>query len=384
MPEHRLDVLFYSPWIGTLLVPGSGPPPGGAETQVLLVARGLAARGLRVGIGVDDTGIALPDTVDGVHVLRQPRPAGGGPLRPLVRIVLALRFLLAADARTYVQRGAGSVTGLVAFAARLRRRRFVFSSANVTDFAWHRLERSRLNRAGYALGIRAADRLVVQTEEQRELCWRHLRRDGVVIRSVAEAAPARTAPGEAFVWIGRLEPYKDPWAYVDLAEAVPRARFRLLGVAVSPEAEALRRRLLTRAAELPNLEVLDARPRREVGAVIERAVAVVNTSRDYEGMPNVFLEGWARGVPALSLAHDPDALIERYELGGYAGGSTERFAALAARLWEQRDREQDLASRCRRYVVEHHAPDVVIDRWLEALDAGTSPETSDVGDGDGA
>jgi hypothetical protein len=106
--------------------------------------------------------------------------------------------------------------------------------------------------------------------------------------------------------------------------------------------------------------------------LVDRAVAVVNTA-DFEGMPNIFLEGWARGVPALALTHDPDGLIEQYGLGAFAQGSSERLLELARELWEERTGQAEIAVRCRQYILEHHAPEAISARWQEAL--GLAPRT---------
>ena len=44
-------------------------------------------------------------------------------------------------------------------------------------------------------------------------------------------------------------------------------------------------------------------------------------------MPNTWLEGWARGVPALTLSFDPDGRIAAHGLGVEAGGDCEDFVA---------------------------------------------------------
>src|SRR2546423_11460950 len=54
-----------------------------------------------------------------------------------------------------------------------------------------------------------------------------------------------------------------------------------------------------RAARLPNVEFTGFLPRGEVEAWFNRARLLVLTSV-YEGMPNVFLQAWARGVPTVS------------------------------------------------------------------------------------
>jgi hypothetical protein len=84
-------------------------------------------------------------------------------------------------------------------------------------------------------------------------------------------------------------------------------------------------------------------------------------------MPNVFLEGWSRGVPVLTLSFDPHGMVERHGLGHCAGADEARLAELARDLWENRDDQWDLAKRCIEYVRTEHGERVVIGRWLEAL-----------------
>ncbi len=96
-------------------------------------------------------------------------------------------------------------------------------------------------------------------------------------------------------------------------------------------------RIRSEGESLPNLELLPPRPRDQLLAETARAAAVVCTSA-WEGMPNRFLEAWARGVPVLSLSVDPDDRISEKDIGIYAGGSMDRFVEGAAALWNERGR----------------------------------------------
>ena len=100
--------------------------------------------------------------------------------------------------------------------------------------------------------------------------------------------------------------------------------------------------------------------------LVERSVAIVNTS-DYEGTSNVLLEGWARGVSALVLHHDPDGLVVREGLGAFAGGNTERLAQRTRELWRDREQVDALAARCRGYVGREHSAQSAVECWLEVL-----------------
>lgn len=366
--RDKFDVVFYSPWMSHLLAPAAGPAAGGAETQLRAVATALAARNLRVALIVDEVP-SLPSQVGGVTIVAQRRPDRRlpEPLRVTLRVGYAWRALSRARGEVYVQRAAATITALVAVHARLRGRRFVFSTANVTDFAWERLQPHASARLLYALGLRLADQIVVQTNEQAGLCRRALGRDGVVVPSIAEAVPEGPVAPEAFVWVGRVEEPKNPAAFVRLARAVPEAHFRMVAVTPTPTAAALLERLRPEIEAVPNLELLAGRPRTELDSIYRSALAVTSTSVDYEGMPNVFLEGWARGVPALVLAHDPDGVVARYDLGWVAAGDEARLASLARTAWRERGDVAGLRSRCRHYVAAHHAPETIVSAWKTVL-----------------
>jgi glycosyltransferase involved in cell wall biosynthesis len=366
-----VDVLFYVPAVSPLLQEGASVPAGGAETQIVLMSKLLAAHGMRVALAAfDEHPEGLPDEIDGVMILRRPpyRPRPR-PIRHYRELATLWRTLARVDAHVIVQRSSGAQTGLVALYARATRRRFVYSAANLVDFTPERWLKHRRELLLYRLGIRWADALIAQTEEQQELCRERFERDCVLIRSVAEAAERTDDAPQAFLWIGRVVWYKQPLAYVELARALPEIPFWMVGVPdPGPEGDELFVRLEEAAKSTPNLQLLAPRPRAALGPLIRQAVAIVNTS-EFEGLPNTLLEGWARGVPALVLSHDPDGLIERHQLGGFAAGSAERFAALTSQMWSERDDQQDLALRCREFVQREHGPATVAGQWQALLAA---------------
>jgi glycosyltransferase involved in cell wall biosynthesis len=361
----RHDVLFYVPNVGPLLRPGDDLPTGGAETQVVLVARELARRGLRVAILVRDTG--LPGSIDGIDLIMQPPLRIGLPgLRSVEVLARTLAAIVQARAPVVVQCNASIETGYAGLATRITGRRFVYATVNIVDLDFGRIEPSRLKVAGFRAGVKLANEVVAQTTEQVTLARTRFGRGARHIPCVAEPAPPRRTPPDAFLWIGRLASYKHPEAYLALAERLPEAHFRMIGVPTGPDGARLAAETAERAATLPNVELLEPRPREQLGPLYDSAVAVVNTA-EFEGMPNIFLEGWARGVPALALQHDPDGMIEREGLGGFAGGDPARLAEQARELWAAREDQRELSARCIAHMSEHHSLDAVADGWVELL-----------------
>jgi glycosyltransferase involved in cell wall biosynthesis len=385
------DVAFYVPRMGPLLTPEARSPTGGAETQILLLAGALARRGVRVRLVVFELpGIAIPEALGNVTVSVRPPYRSHEPLGRLRETASIGRAIIRADANVVVTRGATPEVGIVGLFAKLSGQRFVYSSANVSDFRemptdaaqppnrvrrrttnpdtdFSLFPRKRMEWQLFRFAIRLADQIVVQTQEQVRLCEERFGLSPALVRSIAEPAPQRIREPEAFLWIARLVSYKRPLAYVELARALPQAKFWMVAPAEDPPDHDLKETLERAAANVHNLEVLTPRPRLDLMDLVDRAVAVVNTA-DFEGMPNILLEGWSRGVPALAMTHDPDGLIERHGLGSFANGSPEALVELAQRLWETRSDQGDLAARCRHYVVKHHSPEVVGAQWQEVLE----------------
>ncbi len=357
------DVAFYLPTVSGLLAGGAA---GGAESQVMLLARALAAAGVRVSLIVYPNE-ELPASIEGVRIVQRldtkAQQRGIGKLREAMRIH---RAFVAADAQVVIGRVAGPEVAIAAVVARLSGRRFVYSSASLLDFACFRSLLRWHDAALYRLALRLAQPVVVQTREQAESCFSAIGKKSIVIPSIAERAPRQAIPPDAFLWAGRVEPNKRPMEYVALARRNHEASFRMVAIPTVGH-EGLFKQILDAAGSARNLQVLQPRARGELGELIDRTVAVVSTS-EYEGMPNVFLESWARGVPALSLSHDPDGVIERYGLGFCAGGDAVAFAKYAEQLWDERNRRDDLGRRCRRFVAERHAPEAVALQWRRVLD----------------
>jgi glycosyltransferase involved in cell wall biosynthesis len=365
---HRHDVGFYAPSLAWRLA--GVADTGGAETQLMLVSRALAELGFDVSVAAFDVpGLDIPPAAHGVHVVLRPTHLAGGSIVGQVReaaaVWAAVRRL---DSDVIVTRCAGFWVGIVGLSARLSGRRFVYSSASLLDFQADCGLRKWRDRLLFRAGVALAQQIVVQTEEQVELCTRRFGRIPALIKSIAEPGEPSEAPADVFVWTGRIEPNKDPLAFVELARALPTAKFRMLAPRPKKsENLPLWSELEHAAEELPNLDLGPPIPRPELLRLFGRSVAVVSTS-GLEGMPNVFLEAWSQGVPVLALNHDPDGVISGHGLGGFAEGRFERLVELAGTLWAAREERTGFDERCRDYVELHHSAEIVGRQWVEALE----------------
>jgi len=360
------DVAVYAP-SGSLYYGPKRDYMGGAEVQATKLAHALKAKGLRVAHVVYP--VPEPRRVDASSPTLVERSdwQGDGRLGQLAESRAIWRALQRADADTYIVRGSGGHVIAAGTFCRARGRRFVFSSSSELDFDFARPDRNPRLLQIYKASLRLAARLALQTEAQRELALRALPNcDPVVIPSFAEPAPSANS-GQRFLWADRLVEYKLRDRYVELAEALPEARFRMVACPMSETPPGMAERIEAAAERLPNLELLPPRPRSELLEEMRDAVAVVKTSR-VEGMPNGFLEAWARGVPVLSLHVDPDAKIANNDIGVAADGSMERLIEAAANLWRDPALRTAMGERARRFIQDVHSPEAVADRWVALLE----------------
>ena len=354
MPERAITV--YSPTSAALVRRSIGRV-GGAERQMVLLARELARRRVDVALVV----YPVPDPVDDIPsnlvlVERPPHSGSSGILTALLESFRVIRSLLAANGRVVIVRTGTPVVGFIACYCIVRRRRFIFSSANNFDFL-PRHEPSDLQARLYQFGVRHADAVVVQSLEQLELARHRFPEIRRLVRIASFAdEPTETRSGRepsAFVWVGRLIDYKRPLLFADLAAAVPEARFLLIPLVPTPPSRgeaALLSELEAFASRTPNFELGVPLPHRQLVAVLAGSVAVVNTS-SFEGMPNTYLEAWGLGVPVLAFEFDPDGVIAKKGLGIAAGGSKEKFISGARELWARGFDRYACAKRARAYVL---------------------------------
>jgi glycosyltransferase involved in cell wall biosynthesis len=368
----RHDVAIYAPFAAQQYERG-GRQGGGAERQTCLLAQALSAGGLRVAHIVNPVKDPVAPPNPNLALVQRDAYGGGGRFGMIHEAARIWRVLSSADARVYIMRTGSPALGVVAAFCRLRRRRLIFASSTDADFTLVGF-RQRIRSSAYRGGMRYTDAVVVQTAEQLRLVAAAFPRIPRKAHIPSFAEPMRPAqrPGEAFLWIGRVVDYKRPLRYVELARALPEARFWMVATRLRKSSD-LYDELLRQAAEVPNLEILGTRPHDELMGLVAQAVAIVSTSHQ-EGMPNIFLEGWACGVPALTLDFDPDDTIASRGIGIAAAGSWERFVGGARALWKVRGRDSEMARASRAYIEEVHGIASVGGRWsslvAELLEVG--------------
>jgi len=335
---------------------------GGAEVQQAILARLLARAGYRVSMICCDYGQPSQVEVDGVTVHKAFRPEEGVPLLRFLhpRLSSMLRAMREVDADVYYQRSSAMWTGVVAAFCRWHGKGSIYAGASDRDFVRGEEQiRFARDRWIYRRGLATVDAIVAQNAAQVETCRRHHGRDAVLIQSCYEL-PKNSNPGKGdrVLWVGTVHDQKRPELLLEMARRLPQRRFVMIG-GEAAKGERFRPgyydAIRDQAARLPNVEFTGFLPLAEVEPWFDRARVLVSTSV-FEGMPNVFLQAWARGVPIIStvdvgvpvnrLFKEVDEAVQQIEL-----------------LFEDQGQWSKASSQAREYFRATHSPEQVLGQY---------------------
>jgi glycosyltransferase involved in cell wall biosynthesis len=328
---------------------------GGAEVQQSILARLFAANGYRVSMICLDFGQPDRAVVDGVTVHKAFAPQAGLPVLRFLhpRLTAMWRALKQANADIYYYRSAAMWVGVVAAFCRLHGKRCIYAGASDKDFVPGEGGQIRYARDRwlYRRGLASVDRIVAQNEMQRTSCKATFGREATLIPSCYELPrDSQRADPDLVLWVGTVHEQKRPLLLLELARRLPHRRFVMIGGARAGEEDHFE--LAKReAAALPNVQFVGFLPLAEVEPWFDRARVLVNTSY-YEGMPNTFLQAWARGVPTVATV-DVGAPVHRVSptLDALAAGVEEAFENLepGERCREYFERNYSTTEALRRY-----------------------------------
>jgi glycosyltransferase involved in cell wall biosynthesis len=371
-PEKMLSVCFVAPHVWPVL---SGDPHikviGGAEVQQATIARLLAANGFRVSMVTLDYGQPDGVVIDGVTVHKAFTPHGGLPVLRFLhpRMSSMLRAMRDADADVYYYRSTSMWAGVMAEFARRRGRRSIYAGASDRDFAPGTGGQIRYARDRWLFGhaMRTVDSVVVQNLQQQEACRATFGRDSTFIPSCYQLPPGsrprrENDAADRVLWVGTIQQHKRPELLLELARRLPQRRFVMIGGPMPGHGE-LYESIRRQAAELPNLEFKGFLPLAEVEPWFDRARVHALTSR-FEGMPNVFLQAWARGVPTVASI-DVGARLDGEPVYP-AFDDIDAFASHVDSLFEDPSWEK-ASARCRAYFERNHSAAEVLARYSRLL-----------------
>jgi glycosyltransferase involved in cell wall biosynthesis len=316
-----VKILFLSSHAHLVLDESSTLTSGGAELQVALLARSLAARGHEAVVAGGDTGQGDGITLQGVRIRNAGKFHTGRIGEMIVSIPRVFRVLREEKPDWVVVMGWTAWLFLLWMWRPILRYRLDYICALDTEVNGEYRRAHPLFGALFEFALRRCDARHAITRDQLA----HYQRRGMdasfyryllVPRPPGERAPKDTD----FLWVSRCVPMKRPELFLDLAAALPDRSFQMICPAQDP---VLFGKVVARAAALPNMRFIESVPYSQVQHFYDRARVFVNTS-EWEGWPNSFIQAGLGRAALLSLAVNPDDIFGAFRPGIHAEGISPR------------------------------------------------------------
>jgi glycosyltransferase involved in cell wall biosynthesis len=343
-------------------VPGAH---GGAEAQTKVLAEELAAQGHQVSVVLSGWDPALPRRSD-LRLLNAYHPSDGiAGLRFLPRWRGLDRALEAADADVYFQMCAAAATGQTAWFCRRARRGFVFATASNTDVDPRAVRLGRRDRMLYRYGLKRADRIITQHQEQADRLKSGYGANSVPVALAAAplGEPTDFEGPPSVLWLGSFRTLKRPDLCLDLAARFPDTRFVMVGGRFAREPEVFDK-AETRARGMDNVDFLGSVT--DIEPHIRNSWVLLNTS-EVEGFPTTFLEAWSVGIPTVSF-FDPAGIVAGNGLGWIADDLPGLERSLRHALTDAGER-RSRGSAGWAYVEREHLPAAVANKVLALFES---------------
>jgi glycosyltransferase involved in cell wall biosynthesis len=264
------------------------------------------------------------------------------------------------------QRVACGYTGVAAHFARHHNSKLIWHVAHDSDVTpgssmhGRNLLRRFFEKRSVEYGIRHAHHIVAQTRHQATLLESNYHRTAAAVIPNFHPAPLEAIDKSgvpSVLWVANLKPWKQPEAFVRLAETLSDlkdVRFTMVGALMaSTRNRQWAESLMKRINETPNLDYLGQKSQNEVNELMARSHIFVNTSKQ-EGFANTFIQAWMREVPVVSLFVNPDGVLDRERVGVFAGSEDRLSRAVRFLLTNTRERSE-YAARARAYGARKHS-----------------------------
>ena len=361
-----MKYLFLSRGAHLVWDPSAPRAAGGAELQAALMARELVLRGHQAVLLGADTGQPDGAEWEGIRIRKAGRFDTGGLGDTLRAWPLIHRVLKAERPECVVVYGWTALLYLLARWRRIVPFKLIFICALDAEIDGEFCRRNPLRGYFFHRGMQLADaRLSIAAAQAAAFEGQGM--SCTVTRLLLRGGnPQATADKPIdLLWVARCEEVKRPGIFLDLAEAFPQARCRMI---CAPHDAELFTATKKRAASLPNVEFVEGVSYREIQGEFCRAKIFVNTS-SHEGVPNTFIHAGLGQTAIASLEIDPDRMFDHFDAGAMAHGSLDRLRSDVRRLLERPDDLARSAAEAARFVREWHDNARNVDAFLQATAA---------------
>ncbi|MCF7954856.1 MAG: glycosyltransferase family 4 protein [Phycisphaerae bacterium] len=350
-------VCFVSPKAYPLFNPAADGVIGGAEVDLYLLATELAKdSGFDVSCITADYAQPAEETIENVRVIKS-LDFKQNQITSAIKIWKALKR---ADADVYMLETLSLGIVLLALFSRLYKRVFVYRTASQLECNGYYLNRNRLYWGIVYRFMRSANAVVVQNLSDKKLLLSNAKIDAKVIANGQIIPETITSQKKTVLWVGRSVNVKRPELFLEMAK---RSEAEFVMICQKATGDENYDDLVAMAKEIPNLNLLEGVPFKDVDSFFRDAKVLVNTS-DSEGFPNTFIQACKASTPILSLNVNPDGFLDENRCGVCCDGDMDEMVA-QIKVFTTTKIGEDMGSNGRDYVEQTHDVAKLIEQYKE-------------------
>ena len=371
--SKRVKICFVALAYSYSLLTGKRPKKVvGPDVHQVILAKELIKHDFKITFITYNEGGSPVEYINGIEVIKIYKDAYR--LRMLNIVLELFRVWTAmrkANAQIYFRHG--GIVGVVSLFCLIMKKKFIYhiGSDSVVNRELVTRNAKEFSRSKFSIGtfgswldIKLADAIIVQNKFQKAMLKKNFGKDGFLIKMpfpLTEQGMPEKAKPPIVLWVGGIAEVKQPELFLKLAEAIPEARFQMIG-GHSGNQE-LYDMIKESSKRILNFEFLGVIPFHEVNEYFSRASILVNTSM-FEGFPHAFIQAWMHYVPVVSLNADPDELICKSKMGFHSKTFNQLIEDVKTLLKEEKLREE-MGVNGRKYVESGHDLTLIIREYIK-------------------
>jgi glycosyltransferase involved in cell wall biosynthesis len=355
-----IHIAFISTLAYNHFFPGTARQAGGHTRIVNLAKKFANLPDYRVSCLVGDFGQPEETEIDGVRLIKAPidRPHA---------ILKVFKKLRSVKADVYIDFCASPRLMLLRLLKKTYKSKYIFLVGSDSDVTGeYRKIANNLYYYTYNSGLKHADAIICQTPKQVKLLREKYKLSSHCVLSpyFDIEQPKKKKKKENVLWVGRAATYKNPEAFISLAQKFPGERFVMICNESLYDKEFMKT-LKTRLAALKNLKFFDYIEYPDIQKFFKSAKLLVNTSK-FEGFPNTFIEAAMNYTPILSLNVDPNGMLSNFKAGVCCGGDTGQFFKAFKVLVSEEGKLGEYGENAYRYAEKYHQLDAAVEKigWI--------------------
>lgn len=351
------NVCFVVPRAYEYFFQGIKPSGGGAEKQCYLLAKQCANFSeIKVSFCITDHGQAERFSKDGICLWKVYKPGDN----KLVSILKLGRTLRKVDSEIYIFRAANIAhLFLGIYIKKVLKKQVLYMMASDSEIHLSSLRK----KSGFLTALfmkiyhKYVNILTVQNNEQyNELKKQRAKKATFIIPNVIDSELNSVFGNDNskkyVLWVGRLDPIKQPEILIEMASEYKQEKFVLIGPEV-PEYKKYGSLLKQKIRTVPNIKYIEFVEANKMLDYYLNAQVFLLTSKK-EGFSNTMMEAMLAKCAVLSLNVNPNGIFDNRKNGICANGNKKLFNSCFVKLISNINFSKNIADNARKYILENH------------------------------